>query len=95
MVKASESALKIVTVNKRKWLKRLNQKVSEAGATSYYCAAVAHGFPVDSRHLTRRTSHSGTWKPRIASDPRAGTAHREVRPSRCGFGRSEEAKVVL
>jgi len=95
MVEVSESVIKIVSVAKRKWLIRLNQKVLEAGDTSYYCVLMAQGLPVDSRHLTRRTSRSGTWKPRSAPGLRARTAYREVRLWWYGFGWSEEANVVL
>jgi len=37
MVKLIESALKIVKINKRKWLLRLNQKVLEMGAALANC----------------------------------------------------------
>jgi hypothetical protein len=66
MVKTSEPALKIVMRNKRKWLTRLNQTVTEVGAASRPYALVTQDLPVNSRHLTRRTFAGGTWKPRIA-----------------------------
>ena len=44
-VKTFESAIKIVTRNKRKWLIRLNQKVMEAGTAFMYCAFVTHTPP--------------------------------------------------
>lgn len=45
MVKVTEPALKIVTVNKRKWLLRLNQKVSEMGIAPEPCAFVTQTSP--------------------------------------------------
>lgn len=45
MVKATESAVKTVNLNKRKWLIRLNQKVSEAGASFLSCMLVTHRPP--------------------------------------------------
>ena len=40
-----ESALKIVTYNKRKWLLRLNQTVMEVGTASLNCAFVTQTPP--------------------------------------------------
>ena len=40
-----ESAIKIVTYNKRKWLLRLNQTVMEAGRAFLICAFVTHMPP--------------------------------------------------
>lgn len=45
MVKLIEPALKIVTINKRKWLLRLNQKVSEMGTAPESCAFVTQTSP--------------------------------------------------
>ena len=86
MVKVSESAIKIVSGAKRKWLRRLNQKVLEAGETSDFCVSMAHVLPVDSRHLTRRTSWSGTWKPRIVTGLRLGQHAARYAHSDAGLG---------
>ena len=40
-----ESAIKIVTYDKRKWLLRLNQTVLEVGTASLKCAFVTHTPP--------------------------------------------------
>ena len=40
-----ESAIKIVTYDKRKWLLRLNQTVLEVGTASLDCAFVTHKPP--------------------------------------------------
>ncbi len=40
-----ESAIKIVTYDKRKWLLRLNQTVMEVGTASLNCAFVTHTPP--------------------------------------------------
>ena len=45
MVKIVESAIKIVTRNKRKWLTRLHQKVMEVGTASMYYAFVTQTPP--------------------------------------------------
>jgi hypothetical protein len=42
MVKTSESAIKTVIIDKRKWLLRLNQKVLEVGTASDAYAFVTH-----------------------------------------------------
>jgi len=51
-------------------------------------------LPVNSRRLTRRTSLSEPWKPRMA--PKfLGTAKRKQSLWPCGFGGLEEANAVL
>lgn len=62
-----EPVIKIVILNKPKWLIGLNQNGD--GRRRADCSLPLRGrkvFPVESRHLTLRTSLSGTWKPRIA-----------------------------
>src|SRR6202789_3583589 len=45
MVNTRESAIKIVTANKRKWLMRLNQKVTETGSAPRVWAFVTRMSP--------------------------------------------------
>ena len=47
MVKASESAIKIVMYDKRKWLRRLTKKVLEVGRTLLF----VFSWPVTSRSI--------------------------------------------
>ncbi len=55
MVKVSESAIKTVKADKRKWLARLNQTVLEVGRVIACGLSWSVRLPVDSRHLTQRT----------------------------------------
>jgi hypothetical protein len=45
MANTCESAIKVVTRNKRKWLLRLNQKVMEVGLAFSGYAVVTHMLP--------------------------------------------------
>jgi len=70
MMNICESVIKIVNGNKPKWLSGLSQN----GDGEWRFASILrprghYSPPVDSRHLTPRTSQGGTWKPRNAPDP--------------------------
>lgn len=54
-MKVSESAIKIVIDDKRKWLARLNQTVLEVGRVIASGLSWPIRLPVDSRHLTQCT----------------------------------------
>ncbi len=94
MVKISEPVIKIVKVNKRKWLARLTKRYWRR--VERLCSAFSWStrFPVDSRHLTQRTSQVERGNP-VSLPTSAGTACRKARLWWCGFGMSEEAKAAL
>src|ERR1700759_4309809 len=50
MVKTSESAIKTVNYNKRKWLLRLTNTVMEAGRTTGSCVLVTRTLPGREKH---------------------------------------------
>ena len=72
MVKTSESAIKIVSYNKRKWLSRLTKTVTEVGETYEDYVLVTHAPPGRQQTPNPACFTDGTWKPRIA--PLLGTA---------------------
>ena len=66
MVKTSESAIKTVIINKRKWLLRLTKMVTEAGRTTETCVLVTQKSPGRKQAPNPAYFTDGTWKPRIA-----------------------------
>lgn len=72
MVKTSESVIKTVNVNKRKWLLRLNQKVQEEGVAFRLYALVTHKLP--GRMQAPNPAHFVAWN--------VETPYRSLRDSR-------------
>ena len=66
MVNTYESAIKIVSYDKRKWLLRLNQNGKEVGTASLNYAFVTHTPPGREQAPNPTYCASGTWQPRIA-----------------------------
>lgn len=61
-----ESAIKVVTSNRRKWLLRLSQNGNRDRKIIGLWIFVTNSYPsAESRHLTQYYSRSGTWKPCI------------------------------
>jgi hypothetical protein len=94
MVKISEPVIKIVNMNKRKWLARLTKRYRRRVERLCFAFSWPIRFPVDSRHLTQRTSRAERGNP-VSFPVLVGTACRKARLWRCGFGMLEEAKAVL
>ncbi len=94
MVKISEPVIKIVNMNKRKWLARLTKRYRRRVERLWFAFSWSTRFPVDSRHLTQRTSQAERGN--LVSLPAlVGTVRREAHLWRCELGMSEEAKAVL
>jgi hypothetical protein len=93
MVKLVESALKIVTVNKRKWLLRLSQMAMEVGGASACCALVTHKPPGQKR--TPNPTYFCKWNVGTPYRSPLGTAGRKVRPWRCGNRNEDKANAIL
>jgi hypothetical protein len=94
MVKVSESVIKAVNDDKRKWLTRLTKRYWRREQRPVAAFSWPICLPVDSRHLTQRTSQAKRGNP-VSLPASAGTACREARLWRCGIGMSEEANAVL
>ena len=66
MIKISESMIKIVNCNRRKWLIRLTQNENRMRARCLRFASSQHiSSSVKNRNLTLCTLFNGTWKPCI------------------------------
>ena len=66
MVKTSESAIKTVNNDKRKWLPRLTKTVLEVGRTIVLYVLVTRTPPGQQQAPNPAYFTGGTWKPRIA-----------------------------
>ncbi len=80
MVNTCESAIKVVTVNRRKWFIRLSQNGNVNRKTIWPWVFVAkQDSPAESRHLTQHCFRDGTWEPSIPpkfmGKPTARKAH--------------------
>jgi len=93
MVNTCESAIKIVSYDKRKWLLRLNQNGKEVGTASLKYAFVTHTPPGQKQAPNPTYCVSGTWKPRIAL--LRETADCKVCRWRCGHRNEEQANAIL
>jgi hypothetical protein len=94
-VKISESAIKIVINDKRKWLIRLNQKVREFGRVFSLYALVVILPPVKSRHLTQYTFKAERGNPVLLPDEWDSSSQGEPMAVRdWDFGKSE-CRVVM
>lgn len=92
-----ESAIKIVSYDKRKWLLRLNQNGMEVGTASLKYAFVTHTPPGPEQ--TPNPMYLCKWN--VETPYRSlypfgtGTVDREVYPWRCGHRNEEKANAIL
>lgn len=95
MVKVSESAIKTVNNDKRKWLPRLTKTVLEVGRTIVLYVLVTRTPPGQQQAPNPAYFTGGTWKPRIAplGDSRLRSLPMAVRA--WDVGRSERRAVMV
>jgi hypothetical protein len=104
MVKTSESVIKTVIVDERKWLLRLNQKVMEVGTASWVYAFVTHIPPGQMQapkptYFCKRnveTPYRSLWERQTAksADGDAGTGARRKRKPFCN-GADRDCDIIL
>lgn len=94
MVNICESAIKIITSNKRKWLKRLNQKVGRQDYGLQNIIAWSSVFWSGIRHLNECTFSYGTWKPCIAPFFKGRQLVKDA-DRRAGWGSWKKRKLCL
>ena len=94
MVKVSESVIKTVNKDKRKWLTRLTKRYWRREQRLVSALPWSTCLPVDSGHLTQRTSQAKRGNP-VLLPAFVGTACCKARLWWCGLGMSEEANAGL